>query len=291
MSHEPDLSGAIQDDPVTDPRWQAMSLPGIGADTTVVVLGGGGAIGGEIVRAFAAMGATVALVTRSFEQARQLAAEVGGPGKVVPFAADITDGDALDRLAADVTSACGVATVLVNSAAVGGHHKDVADIGTDAVRGLLDVNAVGALQAVQAFLPGMRERGHGRVISIGSVAADRVMPGGVAYGVSKAALISLTRHLAVALGPDGITVNAVSPGQTPTRIRGWDEPAGAAPVPKVSAAGPSGPSSDSVPVRRRGELADFVGVVLFLASDLAGYITGANIPVDGGTSLVRAATY
>ncbi len=271
--------------------WSDVSLPGIDADTTVVVLGGGGAIGGEVVRAFAGLGATVALVTRTLEQARTLAAGVAGPGTVFPFAADIADETALEQLAADVARTCGVATVLVNAAAIGAHHDDVTDIPVDVVHRLLDVNTVGGLLAVQAFLPGMRERRRGRIVYIGSVVADRVMPGGAAYGVTKAALVSLARHLAVELGPDGITVNVVSPGQTPTRIRSWNEPAGGAPILKAADKGRSGPDSTSVPMRRRGELSDFVGAILFLSSDLAGYVTGANIPVDGGSSLVRAATY
>ena len=119
-----------------------------------------------------------------------------------------------------------------------------------------------------------------------SVAAHRSQPGAAPYGASKAALISLTQHLAVDLGPDGITVNSVSPGQTPTKLRSWDEPAGGAPQSMGSSSDVAG-----IPRRRRGRLEDYVGAILFLCSSLADYVTGVDIPVEGGARLVRAKTY
>jgi NAD(P)-dependent dehydrogenase (short-subunit alcohol dehydrogenase family) len=266
--------------------WSAVRLPGVDATSVAIVLGGGGAIGQEVVRAFAAAGATVVLVTRSAERSDALAAEVGGPGRVLGLAADLADTASLQRLVADVVQHAGPPTALVNSAAIGAPRAELTSVPRAEISTLFDVNVVGAFEAAKAVVPAMRANGGGRIVNVSSVAAQRVLPGGAPYGASKAALNSLTQHLAVDLGPDGITVNSVSPGQTPTRLRAWDEPAGA-PAELMGSAG----DVAGIPRRRRGRLEDYVGAVLFLCSSLADYVTGVDIPVEGGARLVRAKGY
>jgi NAD(P)-dependent dehydrogenase (short-subunit alcohol dehydrogenase family) len=264
--------------------WAVARLPGIDAATVAVVLGAGGAIGGETARALAAMGARVALVTRDQARSRELAA--ASHGDVHPFAADLADSASLRHLVDDVVATLGAPTTLINTAAIGASRRPVAEVSRIEVSTLFDVNVVGAFEAMKTVAGPMRERGGGKIVNVASVAARRVLPGASAYGASKAALISLSQHLAVDLGPHGITVNSVSPGQTPTRLRAWDEAPGGAPE-----TAPSGTGGDAIPLRRRGLLDDYTGAILFLCSSLADYITGVDIPVEGGARLVRARSY
>ncbi|GAA5199961.1 SDR family NAD(P)-dependent oxidoreductase [Rugosimonospora acidiphila] len=264
--------------------WQTLRLPGIGSSTVAIVLGAGGAIGGETVRALAAMGANVALVTRDLERSTALAGALDAPGRVLPAAADLATPGDLDRMVASVGDAFGPPTVLVNCAAVGAPHNDITAVSRDEVSKIFDVNVVGSYEAAKSVAPAMRAAGYGRIVNVASIAGMRVSRGGVAYGVSKAAVISLTEQLAVELAADGITVNSVSPGQTPTKLRAVDEQAGA-PQERV------GGSTDAIPLGRRGRLGDYVGAILFLSSSLVGYVTGVDIPVEGGIRLVRPKSF
>lgn len=266
--------------------WASVRLPGIDNSTVAIVLGGAGAIGLEITRAFAALGATVALVSRSAERSAELAADLGGSaGRVLPAAADMQDSASITQMVAEVVDRAGAPGVLVNSAAIGAPRRDPTEVPREQISTILDVNVVGAFEAAKAVAGPMRTRGGGRIVNVASVAAQRALPGSAPYAASKAALITLSHNLAVDLGPDQITVNSVSPGQTPTALRNWDEPSGA-PQSVATAS-----TADGVPLGRRGRLVDYVGAVLFLCSSLADYITGVDIPVEGGGRLVRALKY
>jgi NAD(P)-dependent dehydrogenase (short-subunit alcohol dehydrogenase family) len=203
---------------------------------------------------------------------------------VLPVVADLSQDGSLGAMTAEVSDRFGAPTVLVNCAAIAARHQDVADVSRRDVSTLFDVNVVGAYDAVSAVAPFMRAAGYGRIVNVASVAGLRAMPGNSAYGITKAAVLGLTAHLAVELAGDGITVNSVSPGQTPTRLRAIDEPPGAPQEPAKA-------GNTSIPVGRRGLLDDYVGAILFLSSGLVSYITGVDIPVEGGIRLVRAKSY
>jgi NAD(P)-dependent dehydrogenase (short-subunit alcohol dehydrogenase family) len=135
------------------------------------------------------------------------------------------------------------------------------------------VNLTGAFRAVQACLPGMRERRHGRVIVISSGAARSGLPGQVAYSASKAGLLGMAKTLAAENVRHGITVNAVLPGMVATeKVRAMPPPV----LERVTEALPAG---------RMAEPSEVAAVVAFLASGEAGYITGQEIGVDGGLGL------
>jgi NAD(P)-dependent dehydrogenase (short-subunit alcohol dehydrogenase family) len=102
------------------------------------------------------------------------------------------------------------------------------------------------------------------------------------YGASKAALNRLALQMAVDLGKDGIRVNSVSPGQTPTQLRAFDEPPGTPPREAMSRR----VTGESLPLGRRGQLDDYVGPTLFLLSDMSRYVTGIDVPVEGGALAV-----
>lgn len=259
--------------------WQDVRLPGLGPDRTAIVLGAGGAIGRETVAAFTALGVKAALVTRSKERSAQVAEKIGG----TPFDADLADSAALERLVVDVTAQLGAPTILVNCAALGSSSRSILDLSRAEISAIFDVNVAGGLEAVRAVVPAMRDAGGGSIVNLASIAAYRASSSGPAYGSSKAAIITMSRILAAELGPDHIRVNSVSPGQTPTVIRTWDGSPGTDPE---ETGGSSG--SRAVPLRRRGRLEDYVGAILFLCSDLADYVTGVDIPVEGGVRLARA---
>jgi NAD(P)-dependent dehydrogenase (short-subunit alcohol dehydrogenase family) len=141
----------------------------------------------------------------------------------------------------------------------------------------IDVNLTGAFRVIQACLPGMRERGHGRVVAISSGAATGGLPGQVAYAASKAGLLGMVRTLAGEGARHGITANAVLPGMIAT------EQVLAMPAPvleRVRAAMPMG---------RMGEPAEVADLVAFLCSEGSGYVTGQAIGIDGGAALNQLA--
>ena len=268
--------------------WRSVSLPGIDSSTVAIVLGAGGAIGGATARALAAMGAAVAVATRDRDRSTAVAAEITEQAKpprpALPVVADMASESSLAAMAAEVQEHLGTPTVLVNSAAIGAPHADITEVPRADLSTLFEVNVVGAFGAVAAVAPAMRKAGYGRIVNVGSVAGIKAMRGGVAYGVTKGAVASLTEQLAAELAGDGITVNSVSPGQTPTKLRDIHEAAGAP-------QGEAGGSAAAIPVGRRGLLDDYVGAILFLSSGLVGYITGVNIPVEGGVRLVRPKSF
>lgn len=137
----------------------------------------------------------------------------------------------------------------------------------------IDVNLTGSFRVIQACLPGMRERRHGRIVAISSGAATGGLSGQVAYAASKAGLLGMIRTLAVEGVRHGITANAVLPGMIATE-RALAMPANV--LDRVNAA---------LPMGRMGEPAEVAHVVAFLASEQAGYVTGQAVGVDGGFGL------
>ncbi len=136
----------------------------------------------------------------------------------------------------------------------------------------IDVNLTGAFRVIQACLPGMRERGFGRIVVISSGAARSGLPGQVAYAAAKAGLLGMTRSLAKEVGSRGITANAVCPGVIDTAM---------------TAAMPGRAREqliEATPARRCGRPEEVAAVVGFLVREEAGFVNGAVVPVDGGLS-------
>ena len=177
---------------------------------------------------------------------------------------DLRDGD---------LSAIGDVDVCVSNAAVTDTIAPAHRMSDEQWRRDVDVNLTGAFRAVRACLPGMRERGHGRVVVISSAAATGGLPGQVAYAASKAGLIGMVKTLAAETAAQGITANAVLPGMIATEnVRAMPE----AVLARVTAAQPAG---------RLGEPDEIAALVAYLASREAGYVTGQAIAVDGGFGL------
>jgi len=235
---------------------------------TVVVTGASGGIGSVIARAFHELAADVLLIDA--DPRVQGTAESMGARWMV---GDLRQPEVAHEVIKAAVEGSGRLDVLVNAAGVQ-LRKEAVDVGEDEWQRLLDINLSAAYRLMRAAA-GPLSRSQGSIINITSMAADRVLPRIVPYGATKAALVQLSRGLAVELGPQGVRVNAVAPGYITT------------PMTQHNLARPEvlGPVLTRLPLKRLGTAADVAEVVLFLASDAARYVTGAVVPVDGGYSL------
>jgi 3-oxoacyl-[acyl-carrier protein] reductase len=232
-----------------------------------LVTGGTRGIGRGITLALARAGADVLTCHRSDgEHAEQLARELKEiPGNHHVMRADVSDSADVRALAQECRARFGRLDVVVNNAGVISH-EPFDRLGLDEWRRVLDTNLTGAYLVVQAALP-MMERG-ASVVNVGSRAATVGIPLRAHYTAAKAGLIGLTRSLCKELGPRGIRVNLVAPGVIATEVE----------LPEAVRATYEGMTA----LRRLGDPADVAAVVCFLASDLAAYITGETLHVDGG---------
>lgn len=255
-----------------------------------VVVGGAHHLGRDMAEALAAAGAAVAVTSRDGEAARRAAAEVaescGTP--TLGLAADVTDADSLAAVAAAVRDWRGAPDVLVNNAG-GGSGKargNLFEREIAVIRTMIEVNLTGTLLSCRTFGAAMREAGRGgAIVNIASIAglvgrdrrlyhASGLEEQPVDYAAAKAGVIGLTRDLAALLAPDGIRVNAISPG-------GFGPRPG---MPDAFAAA----YADRTPLGRMGrDGVDLKGAVVFLASEASAYVTGHNLVVDGGFSTWR----
>jgi NAD(P)-dependent dehydrogenase (short-subunit alcohol dehydrogenase family) len=179
---------------------------------TALVTGGGRGIGAAVARVLADEGAHVGVLARSAKEVRRVAAEIGG----TPLVADVADRQRL----ASTLQRFGEADVVIANAGVVWPLQRFADTDIDEWEGALVINVFGAVRVVRAFVPGMVQRGWGRIVTISSGAASPPgMPSANAYSTSKAALDMFTLHLAHELDGTGVTVNAVRPGVVDTEMQ------------------------------------------------------------------------
>ena len=237
-----------------------------------LVTGAGHGIGRGIGQAFARLGAVTLAVDINEAGLNETAS--GGEGALETAIVDVTDPSAIQN----ATEAFGPFDILVHSAGgvCGQAGKPAEAVSAAEWQSVLGVNLTGAFLMAQAVIPGMKEAGHGRIVTISSGAGLGISLTGIqAYAAAKAGEIGLTRQLAHELGRFGITVNSVAPGfvrSNPTTERQWD------------AYGLQGQQRllEAIAMRRLGTVEDIVHAVLFLASDLAGWINGQTLSVDGG---------
>ena len=242
-----------------------------------LVSGASRGLGAVIARRLASDGWSVAVNYRSdleLDEANRVVDDIRSrDGIAEAFAADITDEQAVTDLVARVTDTFGPVEALVINAT--GPQPDVAieDLTWQTHLDQLLFFVKSPTLLVQAVLPGMKEKHHGRVIQIGSDMFERAIPGMSAYTAAKGAQLGLTRTWARELGPHGITVNYVAPG--------W------IPVERHAAASPQdlGGYQAEVPLGRMGIPNDIADAVSFLASDASGFITGLRLTVNGGHTI------
>jgi 3-oxoacyl-[acyl-carrier protein] reductase len=231
---------------------------------TAVVTGAGQGLGRAIAVRLAADGFSVVAIDRNADAAAETAERVGG----VAYTCDVRDPGGLRAVADEV----GPVRALVNNAGIW-RYSDLLSITPEDARDVLDVNLLGTLWGIQAFVPALAAADGGSIVNLSSAAAAGRAPGVGIYSASKAAIEALTGQAAQEFGRDGIRVNAVGPGMILTE--------GTAP----SYEGDRYQArAQMVPMGRVGEPGDIADVVSFLVSDAARYVTGQVIYVCGGVT-------
>ncbi len=248
---------------------------------TVIVTGSTSGIGRAAAEAFGRKGASVVLVGRKEDVLTEVAGAVrGAGGQTVSCRADVTTADAPERIVKTALDAFGGIDVLVNAAGV--IASGTLEATTDEVwDSMMAVNMRAPFRLMRAAAPHLTAR-KGAVVNVSSVNGLRSFPGVLAYCVSKAGVDHLTRCAAIEMAPLGVRVNAVNPGVTVTNLHrrsGMAEPQYAAFLER---------SKETHPLGRPGQPDEIAALILFLASDLAGWMTGETIPIDGGRHLTCA---
>ena len=228
-------------------------------------------LGLATARLFAQHGATVAILDLDEGAAREAAAELGG--NHVGMACNVTDLEGVKAAFDALIARWGRIDVLVNNAGITQPLK-IMDIGPKNYDDVLDVNLRGTLYCSQAAIPQMRAQKSGAIVNMSSVSAQRGggIFGGPHYSAAKAGVLGLTKAMARELAPDNVRVNAICPGFIATDIT-------------------AGKLTDEmrtsinagIPMGRPGTADEVAGCALFLASDLASYVTGSEVDVNGGS--------
>ncbi len=235
-----------------------------------VVTGGGSGIGRATCQRMAAEGAAVAVIDVNGESAESVAKEIGGHA----YAVDVTDYDALEAAIRDAAERMGGLSLLYNNAGFG-NIAYIHDCTLEEWHRIVDVNLTGTFHGFKAAIPLILEGGGGAIVSTASISGTRPAAGEAPYSAAKAAMVALTASAALEYAPT-IRVNAVSPGMIHT------------PMTDVMLTDMEGISEwmlSMTPLARIGAPEDIADVVVFLCSDLARFITGQNLVIDGGMTL------
>ena len=245
-------------------------------DKVAVITGGANGIGQAIAQRLAQDGALVAIADIApADETVNLVAQAGR--EAIACTCDVTSPEAVKGLADAVERRFGRCDILINCAGI--FPQQAFDTMTFADwRRVLSINLDGTFLVTAAFVPGMKQRGWGRIVNMASSTLGSVVTGFAHYVASKGGIVGFTRALATELGPHGITVNAISPGLTRTPGTLARKPrAGLASMDEEFAA------VATMQAIKRGEVPDdLVGTMAFLTSDDAAFITGQTLNVDGG---------
>jgi 2-deoxy-D-gluconate 3-dehydrogenase len=240
---------------------------------TALITGGSRGIGAAIAAAFVAAGAKVALNSRGVEQLQKTADEVGA---AVVLPGDVTDEQAARAVVAGAIDGLGQLDVVVNNVGGNGVMVPFPQLRFPGWTKVMRLNVDSAVHVLQAAAPHLLERRTGSVINVASVAGLSATPAMAQYGASKAALISLTRTLAVEWASTGVRVNALCPGWTATDLNRtlWENE-------EVYAG-----LTATIPMGRWARAEEMAGPAVFLASDASSFMTGQTLVVDGGQTAV-----
>ena len=249
-----------------------MAIPG----KTALITGGSQGIGEAIARRLAAEGVTIGVVASS-DLAKAQAVAASLPGKAFAFAADVRDAAQVATLVAQASAALGGIDILINSAGV--FYPTPAGATEEAAFDrMVDINLKGTWNAINAVAPLMQAQRRGWIVNLGSVVASMGFGGYAVYCATKAAIVMMTRALAIELAPHGISVNCLSPGNTATPMNEFVrfDPSMKPMLEAMTARTPSGQTYSSAE--------DMANIVAFMVSDGARAMHGANILADEGFS-------
>lgn len=256
---------------------------------SVVITGGTGVLGREMVRALVGCGANVAILARNMEKAESLVQQLSGRGRAIAVEGDVLKLEMLRAAAQTITAEFGRIDHLINSAggnnpkATTGPDLSFFDLPEEALRFVFDLNIVGTILPSQVFGRPMVEQGSGVILNVSSMSAFQPLTRIVGYSAAKAGINNFTQWLAVHMAQEyspNIRVNAIAPGFFQTeqnRFLLTDRDTG-----RLTPRGQS--IIDHTPMGRFGEPQDLLGTVLWLLSPASAFITGIVVPIDGGFS-------
>jgi NAD(P)-dependent dehydrogenase (short-subunit alcohol dehydrogenase family) len=234
-----------------------------------IVTGGARGIGRELAAAFAAAGARVAIWDTDGDAARAAATEVGAGA--IADTVDVTDENGVGAAVEAVLGAYGQIDFLINNAGIR-HVAPIAEEPVDAWRRTIDVNVNGTFICSKAVIPAMVAAGGGHIVNLASMAGQLALRERAAYNTSKAAIVGLTKSIAVEVGDAGVYCNAVAPGviETPLSAPYFEDES----MVKVL--------RENSPMGRWGQVDEISGPVLFLCSEESSFVNGVTLFVDGG---------
>jgi NAD(P)-dependent dehydrogenase (short-subunit alcohol dehydrogenase family) len=237
-----------------------------------LITGASKGLGRAMALALSQAGAATALVSRDREKldgVHQEIENVGGKAQV--FVADVRDETSIAKLEAEIREKLGRVQILINNAGIN-IRKNLIDFSLEEWRSVVDTNLTSAFLMCRAFVPHMRGTGYGRILNLSSIMGHVSLPQRSAYSASKAALLGLTRALALELATEGITVNGISPGPFGTEMN-----TSLMQNPETSAQ-----FLASIPAGKWGKPEDIGSLACYLCSEAAEFITGTDILIDGG---------
>lgn len=237
-----------------------------------VVTGASRGLGKAMAVALAEEGARVALVSRSENDLERVADEIAGAGgEAAVFVTDVASDQQVRQTAARIIARFGTVNILINNAGLA-VRKPVTELAPEEWRAVMETNVSSAYLLCHRLVPYMKGQGYGRILNVASTMATVSLPNRTAYSASKSALLGFTRSLAQELAADRITVNTISPGLFATEL--------ARPITE----NPNMLSQflANIPLNRPGNPEEVGQLAVYLCSEAAGYITGADILIDGG---------
>ena len=254
----------------------ATTRGGVLRGKVAIVTGAAGGFGEGIARLFAREGARVLIVDLDGAKAQRVASELGAEARA--HQCDVSKGADVRAAVAACVSAFGAPDIVVNNAGTTHRNQPMLDVDEATFDRVFAVNVKSIYHMTLAIVPLMRARGGGVIINIGSTAGIRPRPGLTWYNASKGAVNLMSKSMAAELGPDRIRVNAICPVMGVTGL--LEQFLGAADTPENRARVVAG-----IPLGRLSTADDIAAAALYLASDAAQFITGVELPVDGGRTI------